>query len=171
MWCLPRRSVWPGFAGAESVAIADLAEGAEVVFIGQPVHQQYSLLSSGTSYVVEVSALHRGNVPTEVLVDVGSTPCGNGSLLLDVDTVVFGSLDEDGVVQLSFATTESAFEQDMIERLGAGERPTEQVELSRATGLSITGLFGQTALRYVGMGLAGLALFTLLGKWVSGGAE
>jgi len=59
----------------------------------------------------------------------------------------------------------------MIERLGAGERPTEQVELSRATGLSITGLFGQTALRYVGMGLAGLALFTLLGKWVSGGAE
>lgn len=150
---------------SDNVSVEELAGDADVVFVGRPVHEDGSPLSSRTSYVFEVSTIYKGELATEVLVEIDSSACGVNPLELDIETTVFGRLDEEGVVRPFVSRT--AFEQQVIDVLGEGVAPTEQVELPRPDGLGVSNLFGATALFYAVLGLGGLALFTLVGKWVS----
>ncbi len=150
---------------SNNVSVEELAEDADVVFVGTPVHEDDSLLGLRTRYVFEVSTIYKGELATEVLVEIDSSDCGVNPFELDIETTVFGRLDEEGVVR-PFASR-TGFEQQMIDIFGEGVTPTREVELPRPDGLGISNLFGATALLYAGLGLGGLALFTLVGKWVS----
>ncbi len=162
-------------AGAQwdNTAIDEMAQDADVVFIGAPVHENGSALSSRTEYVFEVATVFKGELATEVLVVVeGLAGCGVASLELNREMAIFGSFDGDSVRLASWRT--AVAEQDLTDALGAlgdGTTPTEQVELARPDGLRIGRLFGSTALLYAGLGLGVLAVFSLVSKWASGSRE
>lgn len=148
------------------VSVEQLAADADVVAVGRVVHEDRSLLSGGARYVFEVATIYKGEVPTEVFVEVAGGGCGMGSIQLDLEMVLFGTFDDE-VVRPSVVRTTLGYEERVIDALGVGAAPTEVADLPRRDGLDVRKLFGTRALFYAVVALGGLGVFSLVGKWVS----
>lgn len=145
-------------------------DSAEVVFVGRAVHEHGSFLSSERRYIFEVDQVFKGEVATEVVVEIRPL-CGSDALAFNTDTVIAGVFSGSEIRPRFVDTAESTvtLAQDTF---GAGEAPLEVVELSRGGGgFPVADLFGARALLMASIGLGALAVFSLVGKWVAGRPE